>query len=199
MKKKVIILIGIIVVILSAILLISDNKNKYYQEISDIVVGFYQSDEFNEKDVKKKDLNAVKTFLSKLTHEDEEILLDNYIKKESLYYTSESNTLGVYKNNGKCFIRYEDLDFDVQNDEHIEMEPHKRVVCDYYFTVLYKSDFYPDYEVTKSNPKYDYVFNSSEKTFDGYAFTYYSTYDNSKLTVELIIENKQIVEIKVEL
>jgi len=197
MKKK-LILLSIIPILLLMIFLFRGNKEEYYQNIADIVVGFYRNDEFNEKDIKAKDLPSVKDFLSKLTHKGEIISLDEYIIKEDDYYTDLYNTQGVYKKDDKCYIEYKYLKFEEQKDEEIVIEPYKQVICDNYFTILYESDFYPSYDVTKANPKYNYVFQKSEKSMSGYTYTYYSTYDNSPLTVILIINNKVIQKIEVK-
>ena len=196
MKKILIIIISIFILVIGIAFFLNSNEN-YYQNIADITVGFFHSEKYDQKQIKDRDLEAIENFLSQLTHKNEIIDLSEYIIKEKEYYTSSHNTSGVFKKDGKCYIEYEDLEFDKPFQE-TETEPYKKVVCDNYFVDLYESQFYPEYEITKNNPKYDYYFDSSLKTDEGYEFTYYSTYDGSLLKVSLILEKKTITKVMVD-
>ena len=197
--KKILISICALFIVVIGINQLVQSKKEYYRFLADTIVGFYRDSSYDEKKIKKQDKDALITYLSKLTHKDEIIDLSEYIVKEKAYYVTSHNTSGVYKKDGKCYIEYEDLDFDKPVEEiNYEMEPYKKVVCDNYFTVLYKSMFYPEYKVTKKDPKYDYVYNSEKKIENGYEFVYYSTYDGSGLKLNLMFEGNKLSEINTE-
>lgn len=199
MKKLIIIGISAIVFIIVGINTFKENNEEYYESISNLVVAFYKSDKYDEDKVKKKDVSAVEKYLSKLTHKNEEIDLSEYIEESKVYFTTEHNTHGVYTKDGKCFIEYEDLGFaemEVEKMEHIE--PYKKVVCDNYFADIYASYFYPSYEVTKKDPKYNYLYDSMTKKEHEYIYKYISTYDGSGLLVKLSLDGNVISKIDTE-
>ena len=201
MKKRNIILIIISVVFALVIGLNAFiNKDKdYYSNVANIVVGFFSSSNYDKSIVKKQDLAAVENVLSKFTHQNEVIDLSEYIIQKKEYFTTQHNTSGVYQKDGKCFIKYDDLDFDEPVDEmNYEMEPYKKVICENYYTVLYESMFFPNYELTKKNPKYDYHFEDEIETDLGRDFIYYSSYDGSRLKISMILEKKTIKKINLE-
>jgi hypothetical protein len=107
---------------------------------------------------------------------------------------NESNSKEIFKENNECYVYYKDLDFyEYTNDtNHYELEPHKRLVCDGYYTVLYASDFYPEYELTKVSPLHHYAYIDFNEYNDGYNYIYKSTYDGSYLIVDINTDNMEI-------
>lgn len=201
MKKSITI---ISVLFLIFLLVIGFNRFKmkdenYYGVVADTIIGFFRSTNYNKSDIRDEDIDALEAYLSTLTHENQIIDLSKYIVRQKAYYTSSANTKGVYKKDGKCYIKYDDLDFDKPVEEtNYEMEPFKKVVCNHYFIVLYASDFYPEYSVTKKNPKYDYILQETNKKINGYEYIYYSTYDGTLLNLNLIIADGVIVSIEAD-
>ncbi|MBE6147890.1 MAG: hypothetical protein E7167_00045 [Firmicutes bacterium] len=199
MKKKVFIIIGTVFILVIGLNMILNRNNDYYRNVADLSVGLFKNKNYDRQLIKSKDLQAIEDFLSMLTHENQVIDLSEYIVKEKEYYTSSHNTNGVYKKDGKCFIDYKKLEFDKPIEEiNYEMEPHKMVVCDNYYVVLYESMFFPDYSVTQSNPIFDYHFEEEIKNEKGYDFIYYSSYDSSRLKLSFLIENKTIKKIDIK-
>ncbi|MBQ6841227.1 MAG: hypothetical protein IJO63_03840 [Bacilli bacterium] len=198
MKKVVIIIATIFLIVIGANYLMNKDDN-YYDSIADLVLSFYRTSTYDKSLFKDSDIDAIETYLSKLTHKNEVIDLSEYIEKSPAYQTDSPNSNGVYTKDGKCYIEYEDLDFDKPVEEvNYDMEPFKKVVCNNYFTDLYESQFYPAYEVTKKDPKYDYTFKNVEQTDTGYSYNYVSTYDGSGLVIKLVISDKILVKIETE-
>jgi hypothetical protein len=172
---------------------------KYYKNVSDTVISFYNSSNYDNEKYAKEDLPALETYLSKLTHENQEVNISDYIVKSDEYYTEEANTEGVWIKDDKCYIKYEDLGFSNANadtpSDSYEMEPYKRLVCNNYFTILYESSFHPDYSTTTSNLRNNYIYLDGYKTKGGYEFIYRSAYDGTGMKVTLNLKNKTIVSI----
>lgn len=195
--KYIIILLAMIALIVG--LKIINNNQDYYLNVSNEVIKLFRSSNYDTKIIKKKDREAVNKYLSTLTHSNQVIDLTEYINKNNDYYTIDKNTKGVYIENGKCYIKYQDLNIaNVFDEFNYDGEPYQRVICNNYFTYIYLSYFYPDYEDTKKNPKYDYVFNKEEKMSYGYLFTYRSTYDGTLLKIKFVINNNTIESITSE-
>ena len=196
MKKRIL----LILILLLFIVVIMINKfyipkKEYYKRYADTVIGLFRSEKYDNSFIKKRDKDAIETFLSKLTHKNEIVSLDDFITKNKDYYTSEGNTPGVYTKNNKCYIKYSDINFNSEVSDGYE--PTKKVVCNNYYTILAYSDFYPSYEYTTLEPKYDYIFKEEKENINGYSYIYESTYDTSLLEVKLIINNKSITKIDI--
>lgn len=197
MKKYLVILLLMIILILG--LKFFNKSNNYYLNVSNEAVSFFKKSSYDRKLVKPKDRKALEDYLSTLTHNNQVVDLSNYILKASSYYTEDSNTKGVYIQDGKCFIKYKDLDIPDHRDEiNYNGEPYQKVVCNNYYTYMYLSYFYPSYEDTQKNPKYDYVFSAKEEISNGYLFTYKSTYDGTLFKLKFIIDNNTIKSITAE-
>ncbi len=194
--KKIIILSLTIIFLLTGCTV----KNlKYYKNVSDTVIAFYNTDNYDDEKYAEEDIPAIETYLSELTHENQIVNINDYLVKSDEFYTDETNTEGVFIENDTCYIKYEDLGLtstgvDTESDTY-EMELYKRVVCNNYYTILYESSFYPDYSATKSNLRYNYIYLDSQKTEDGYNFIYRSTYDGTGMKVSITLEDKTITSI----
>ena len=194
--KKIIILSLTIIFLLTG----CTAKNlKYYKTVSNTVISFYNSSDYDNEKYAKEDVPAIETYLSKLTHINQEVNISDYIVKTDKYYTDEANTEGVWTKDDSCYIKYNDLGFasiniDVETDTY-EMEPYKRVVCNNYYTILYESSFFPDYETTKANLRNNYIYLDGYKTKEGYEFIYRSTYDGTGMKVTFTLKDKTITSI----
>ena len=189
---------SIILIIILIVIIVSKffrSNDTYYRFVADTLVNFYHSDKYDDKKIRKDDREKVKEYLSHLTHNDEVILLDDFIIKSSDYYISKSNSQGVYKENGKCYIKYNDIGFDKYHSSDYEYEPHREVICDNYRIILYESYFYPKYSETKNNPKYDYYFEKMEKKLNTYTYYYQSSYDGTYFKISITIDNNKIFKI----
>lgn len=177
-----------------------NNKNfEYYKNISNIVVNLFTSEKYNADDIDKKDKEKIDEYLRTLTHINHEIDLTEYIIKDKKYYVDEANSKEVYIKDNKCFVNYDDLGFDYvkeDGDPSYELELQKYLVCNNYYTILYESDFYIDYEGNKDNPKYSYIYNRSVKFEEGYYFLYRSSYDGTGLVVKIYLDGKNISKIE---
>jgi len=194
--KKIIILSLIIIFLLTG----CTAKNfKYYKNVSNTVISFYNTNKYDSEKYSKNDIPALETYLSELTHENQVINISNYLVKSDEYYTDEANTQGVWIENDICYIDYNDLGLNPSDiyveSSNDEMELHKKVVCNNYYTILYESSFYPDYLTTKSNLRYNYIYLEGYKTKEGYEFIYRSTYDGTGMKVSIILEDKTITSI----
>lgn len=186
-KSIVIIFIGIL--LLTGCTMIKDQQ--YYKEIANTVISLFRNINYDDSEFTREENNAINKIISELTHKDQEVNVSDFIIKNSEYYVNEKNTEGIYKKGNECFISYDDLNLKSyeENNEHYELEPHKRVVCDGYYTVLYLSDFYPEYEETQKNPLHNYSYLKGYKTETGYNYVYKSTYDGSYLTVVIDLDD----------
>lgn len=198
--KKIIILSLTIIFLLTGCTV----KNlKYYKNVSDTVISFYNTDTYDKEKYSKGDLPAIETYLSNITHENQEVNISDYLIKSDEYYTDEANTEGVWIKEDSCYINYSTLGFASNNEDFesdtYEIEPYKRVVCNNYYTILYESSFYPDYAATKSNLRYNYIYLDGNKTKVGYEFIYRSTYDGTGMKVTLIVDNKTITDISTDI
>ena len=191
---------GLVLIAIICVIIISkfNNEDSYYRFVADTVVNFYRTDKYKESKIKKDDRKVLSEFLSHLTHKNEEILLDDYIIKNDNYYINSPNTTGVYKKDGKCYIKYEDIGFDKYQGVNYEIEPFREIICDNYRTYLYLSYFYPKYTDTIKNPKYDYSYYNMSKNLSTYSYLYQSTYDGTFLKVMITVNNKKIYSIKTQ-
>lgn len=200
MKNSIKILIGCIIAFIIIIIIaqLYTPKNEYYHKIADIVISLYQDDNYSKKGIKKGDINAIDKYLSTLTHENEEICLNDYID-ENTERVDEENSPFVMEEDGICYIYYEDLKLaNIKENKDLEMEPYDVLICDGYKVILYKSYFNPDYEVTKNDPKHFYIYDAMEKEADSYNFYYISSYDGTKINVKINLKNNKIVKIEVK-
>ena len=199
--KKSIIIPGIILLLMILTIIFTKNvktDESYYRYIADTIISFYRTDKYDEKKIKKLDKIVIDEYLSHLTHINEEILLDDFIIRSNAYYTNSPNTSGVYKKDGKCYIKYVDIGFDKYQSKDYEIEPYREVICDNYKIYLYFSYFYPEYSATISNPKYDYIYLESSKNMNTYTYWYQSSYDNTQLKVMIVVSDDKIFNIKTE-
>lgn len=196
MKKKLTILMLLGLVLLTG----CTNKNfEYYKNISNIVVNLFTSEKYDSKDIDTKDKKKIDEYLNTLTHKNHEIDLTDFIIKNDEYKVNEPNSKEVYIKNNKCYVKYNDLGFDYikeENDPSYELELQKYLVCNNYYTILYESDFYMNYEENKDNLKYDYVYKQSVKFDKGYYFLYNSSYDGTGLVVKMYLDGKDIEKIE---
>lgn len=178
--------------------LIKDQQ--YYKKIANTVISLFRDINYDESEFSSEENRAISKIVSELTHENQIVNVSDFIVKSSEYAIIESNTKGIRKENGKCYISYKDLELDSykSDNDNYELEPHKRVVCDGYYTVVYRSDFYPSYEETQNNPLHSYSYFKGYETDNGYNFIYKSTYDGSYLTVDIDLENEMKISLSRE-
>ena len=197
MKKKVLIIVIIIVIGIISIIYFNSNNEDYYLKYADKLVDLY-NENYDIKGIKKKDLEAFDKFLDKLKHKDETIDITDYFIFEEEYKGSSNNVLKATYANKRCFIKYEDLNL---WDNYDKVEEGGVIVqvasCNGYETPLFETMFMPPYNKIVEDPKYDYIIDSYSDSLSGYTFKYKSTYDDSNLTLKLIMENKKIVEVEV--
>lgn len=201
MKKS--IKIVLVLLILSILFIIVANsissKDDYYRHVSDTVIGFYRSANYDKDTIKDKDKEALDNYLKTLTHIDEEICVSDYVIKKDEYKTYDKNSKNIYLKDGKCYIKYSSLNIARSNKSNFEeMESYDSLVCNGYVVVLYKSMFNDNYKDTIHNPKYDYVFDSFIKTDNTYIYKYKSSYDGTKAEVILTLEGTQIIKVEVK-
>ena len=183
----------ILFILLSLLLLagcgISKN-DEYYKNVSDTIVSFYRSPDYDKNEFSSKDVKAIDKYLSTLTHENQEIDITEYVNSSSTE-TTRSNTIGVYTINNRWYIKYSDLEF--INDNAIE--PYAIVNCNGKTFTLFSSLFYPEYEETKEDRTYNYIYIGSQIEKNTKKYAYRSSYDGSGLIVILELKNKDIVNI----
>ncbi len=183
----------ILFILLSMLLLsrcgISKN-DEYYKKVSNTVVSFYRKSNYNKNEFTSNDVKAIDKYLSTLTHKNQEIDITEYVYSSSTN-TTASNTKGVYIINNRWYIKYNDLEF----MNYYDIEPYAIVNCNGKTFTLFSSMFYPDYEETKKDKTYNYVYIGSqiEKNIKKYA--YRSSYNGSGLIVSLEINNNNIINI----
>lgn len=201
MKKsiKLILVLLIISIVFIIVGSITGDKYEYYRNVSDIVVGFYKSAQYDEESIKNKDKEAVETYLSTLTHKNEEICISDYVAKKKENKTNEKNSKNIYIKNNKCYIKYDSLNISKTSEsDYEEMENYDVLVCNGYRVILYKSMFNDDYKNTIKNPKYNYVFYDYEKYDNKYVYKYTSSYDGTSIKVILNMNGNTIESIEVE-
>lgn len=197
MNKKIVILVVIIIIGIISIIFFNQNKEDYYLSYANKIVGLYDG-KYDTDGIKKKDLEAFNNFYNKLKHKDEKIDITKYFNFTDEYKENESSALKASYYNNKCFINYEDLTLWDNYDNASEgSEIYQKVNCNGYQTILYETMFMPPYDVIINDPKYNYVIDSYSDSLSGYTFKYKSSYDDTTLTIKLIMENKQINEIEV--
>lgn len=182
-----------ILIILCLFLLVgcnNTNNSEYYRKVSDTIVSFYKDSKYNKDDFRKDDINSIDKYLNKLTHENEEINITNYIN-DSTTVTSEKDTDGIYEKNNNWYIKYKDLDFINSSD----IEPYAVINCNGKTFTLFKSLFYPSYEETKNNKVYSYVYVGSKTLSNNRKYAYRSSYDGSGLIVNIDIDSNKIINI----
>lgn len=192
MEKKIIIIIALLVFSFIIVFVLQD-KSSYYEEFATKVVLLYKG-EHDTKGIKKKDREAYENFYKKLTHEDEIIDITRY--QDGTKVGTDIYPKAISHDN-KCFIKYSDLKlFGVVEEGHNEAI--QKLDCKGNLITLYEDYFMPPYEYLIKNPKHDYVLDSMEKSLSGYTFTFLSSYDNSSLILELVLQGNTIIEIEAE-
>lgn len=168
----------------------SNNKNEYYKQVSEILVNTLNGTTNNLNDVDKKDRDVVNNYISQITHVNQEVNVSDMLIKDNEHKTTESNTKDIYYKNNNCYIKYDKLKINTYDYDNYEMEPYQRLVCDGYYIVVYQSDFYPNYEKSKTNPIYNYLYKGSIKNGIDHQYIYKSTYDGSYLNVKINADDK---------
>ncbi len=194
MKKfKNIIFVLLIILLTSGCTLIKDQQ--YYKEIANKVITLFKNVNYDDKGLTSEEKIAMDRVVSEITHEDQLINVSDFIVKKDEFKVSEGNSKEIHVEDGICYTYYDKLDIESYKteNEHYELEPHKRLVCDGYYTVLYESDFYPSLEDTKNNPLHNYAYVKGYKTDVGYNFIYRSTYNGSYLTVSFDLEDDMYI------
>ena len=186
-----------IICLFAVLLLLSGCTKKdayYYKDMSQTVIGLFQNIEYKERDYSKKENEAIQKVISELTHEGHKINVSKFINKTNEYKVYEQNSSEIFKENDECYVYYNDLDYDeyANHEAHYEMEPHKRLVCDGYYTILYESDFFPKYHLTQKDPLYNFAYIDYTQTQNGYNYIYKSTYDGSYMIVDINTDDMEI-------
>lgn len=183
----------VLFILLSLLLLngcgISKN-DEYYKNVSDTVISFYRSPEYDKKEFSSNDVKIIDKYLSTLTHNNHEIDITEYVVS-STTETTRSNTKGVYTLNNKWYIKYNDLEFINYND----IEPYAIVICNGKIFTLFSSMFYPEYEETKKDKTYNYVYIGSQTEKNTKKYAYRSSYNGSGLIVNLELNSDNIINI----
>jgi len=173
------------------------NKLEHYQDFSNTVIGFYQEPYYDTEKFNMKENELLQNYLSTLTGIDLVIDLEQYMNKDKDYYTNEKNTDGVFIENGKCYIKYDDLEFRSIDPEDPALEnKYTKVVCNNYFVILFEEQF-ADYEDILNDQKYNYRYLGYVKNKNIYEFIYRSYYTGSGLVVEIHIEDDEIIDFEV--
>lgn len=185
----------LVVVLLCLLTGCKSRDEDYYMDYADIVVSFFRTDTYDVDKVFSEDVAALDKYLSRLTHINESIDVKDYYTGDS---SNSSNKL-TYEN-GTCIVNYADVKavFDKKMKENEHTEISYVASCNGKEVVIYPEDLYPDYEVTKKDPKYDYVLLKNEKVDGNYVFYYRSSYDGTGLKVTLVMDGKNVSEIVTE-
>ncbi len=197
MNKKIIILIVILVIGIISIIFFNQNKEDYYLTYANKIIALYDGN-YDTDGIKAKDLDAFNNFYNKLKHKDERIDITEYFNFTDEYKINDNSAFKATYYNKKCFINYDDLTLWDNYDNASEGgEIFQKVSCNGYQTILYETMFMPPYDVIVNDPKYNYVIDSYSDSLSGYTFKYKSSYDNTPLTIRLIMEDKKVNEIEV--
>ncbi|MEG2322189.1 MAG: hypothetical protein RSB71_01690 [Bacilli bacterium] len=186
--KKIIICIVLILTGCSA-----SNKIIEYQNISQIIVKFYNTKEYDKTKVKENHQKVINDYLYELTTENVLIDLTKYEVKTDIYKTDKPNSNMVIVEDNKCYIHYNDLNF--IDSENEEMEDYAVVVCNGYYINVIKDIVYNNYGNIINNPQHDYNYLGYMKNKDGYNFVYQSFYNGVGLVVNLKEEKKELIKI----
>ncbi len=173
----------------------------YYINYSNTVVSFFRTDTYDSTSIYDEDIEALKTYLTTLTHEDELINIDEYVRTDEETSLEDSSIVLIEDN--KCYIRYDDLKkvFDEYNNSLVGgevIEAYFSGVCNSHPFVIYESNILPPYEETIENPRYNYILLKDKKGKNEYIFYYQSTYDGTGLQVTLKLKKKHIIDIQTD-
>ncbi len=196
MNKKIIILVIILIIGIISIVFYNRNKEDYYLNFANKIIDLYAGK--NDTDgIRKDDLKAYQDFYNELKHVNEKVDITNYFTFTDEYKISGNPALKATYYNHKCYVNYDDLTLWNNYDKAEEGEEiFQRVSCNGYETILYETMFLPPYNIIINDPKYNYVITSYSESLSGYTFKCKSTYNNSSLTLKLILEDKQIIEVE---
>jgi len=193
--KKIILLLFIILILTGC----NKHDEAYYTKYADIAISLFRKDSYDANKIYSKDRKAMDEYLTRLTHKNEVIVLNDYIDKNEP--TTSPNSSNITVKNGVCTISYENLSYEFKKnatDDEGAMEPSFSGVCEGYYFNVSESNLYPDYESTKNNPRYDYVLLKSEKSDDKFNFYYRSTYDGSGLKLVLNLKKNNVEKVITE-
>lgn len=197
MKKNALILVVIVLIGIISIIFFNANDEDYYLKYANKIVDLYDGKK-DPDGIKNKDLEAFDNFYKKLTHQDEMVDITEYFEFTEAHRNSGEPSLKATYTNNKCFIKYDDLMLWDNYDNAPQGDPiFQRVSCNGYEALLFETMFMPPYDRIVENPKYNYVIDSYSDSISGYTFKYKSTYDDSDLTIKLIMEGNKIIEVTV--
>ena len=173
------------------------NKIEHYKKFADTALNFFESSNYSSKEFSENENILLNKYLSTLTHENQIIDLDDYIDKSEDYYTNENNSYGVYVENGKCYIKYDDISFQkLESGADIEDEMIAKIVCNNYFVTIMSSQFI-DYNEIQNDERYNYRYLGYINDDTKYQFIYRSYYDGSGLVISVDTKNNKIVDLSV--
>lgn len=166
----------------------------YYKDMSQTIISLFRNLHYKESDYSKKENEAIQKIVSELNHENHKINVSDFIIKTQEYKVNETNSKEIFKENNECYIYYHNLGYDEysNHEDHYELEPHKKLICDGYYTILYESDFFPKYYLTQQDPLHNYAYIDYNETQNGYSYIYKSTYDGSYLVVDINVDDMEI-------
>ncbi len=196
--KRLLIAFGIVVLILVILLLLNfvyKRDEKYYKNISEVVISLFDSSDYSTSGINKSDIIKIDEYLSTLTHENELVNLNKFIDDNTDYNKNWNNSEGVIVENNVCYIYYGDIDFKLIED--VTVENSAVIYCDGYQIKIYEDSFMPEYSETLENPVHDYVYIGYNFTLDNYIGFYRSIYDGSEIGVFINLSDTEIDVIEV--
>lgn len=169
------------VILILSILLLSGCSNKYeeYKEVSDISISLLQKQSYQTEKLNSNQKKLIDNFHKNLLNP--KINISNFIIRNDALKTNQENSQGIYIEGDKCYIYYNDINFNEPSDHNGEKTA--SLICNGYLVEIPHDSVKP-INLNYPNPKYNYRYIGYYEE-DGYHFAYRSYYDGSGLIVTI--------------
>jgi len=173
------------------------------QKMDDIVVSLLRNSTYSKENLTKEEIKLIDSFIDSEKYENKVINLSTFNNYNDISPTEESNTNGVYEENGKYYIKYKDLVFNKNNDSEQEIVTDDtayyiaRIVFDGKALEIEKNIIPILYDDTKNSAKYTYNYRGTATYKDSIISYYNSIHDDTGMRIIFNITDSKIMSINI--
>lgn len=183
----------ILILLCLSLLLTGCGKDvEYYEDISEIIIGFNKDLNYSKKGIKEEDLKAIEYYKNSLENIGYKINLSKFVVKIDKFKTDEPNSDKIFIENGDCYINRPDINF---VRDHGPSDDRKKFVCNGYSLEIFSSDIIRSYDAYIKTRKHGYRYLGYKQTENGYLFGYRSFLNANITTIELVIKSEKVTKI----
>ena len=169
------------------------SSDKMAENLASIIVDLNQVKEPSLAGLNKEEKELLNEYIESEKKDNKVISIDNSVYFSAESYTEEENTKGLYQEDGKYYIKYNDLKWKPtpNGDDYYAV-----INLDSYQSAVYKSLVPILYKDTHGKSKYNYDFGKKIKNDDKIKYFYKSIYDESGFVIVFNLKNNKIDKIE---